>query len=129
MTETNIVPIILSTGGTLLAAIIAAAGVLAAMLRGMNVSMNRRFDDAQRTTDKRFDNAERTTNERFNEAQRTTNERFNEAQRANDQAHAGITENILRVERQQDAGLNRLYGLLSAIVPRAAAEVPPGDKA
>ena len=118
MTETNLVPIILSTGGTLLAAIIAATGVLAAMLRGMNASMNRRFDDAQRTTDKRFDNAERTTNERFNEAQH-----------ANDQAHAGITENILRVERQQDAGLNRLYGLLFAIVPRAAAEAPPGDKA
>ena len=56
--------------------------------------------------------------------EKALNQRFDDAQTANDQAHAGITENILRVERQQDKGLDRLYGLLSAIVPRAAAEQP-----
>lgn len=92
MTETNLVPIILGTGGTLLAAIVAATGVLALMVRSMHASLNQRFDDAQR---------------------------------ANDDAHAGITENIQRVERQQEKGLDRLYGLLSATLPRAAAEQPP----
>lgn len=41
------------------------------------------------------------------------NRRFDDAQRANDAAHTGIGENI-----------NRLYGLMNAIVPRAAAEPP-----
>ena len=42
----------------------------------------------------------------------------------NRNAHAAITDNILRVERQQEKGL---YGLLSATLPRAAAEQPPTD--
>lgn len=55
------------------------------------------------------------------------NRRFDDAQRANDAAHDGITENIKRVEQQQDKGFDRLYTLLAAITPRAAAE-PPSQK-
>lgn len=91
MTETDLVPIIISTGAVLLVAVSAATGGLAMMLRSMNASMNRRFDDAQK---------------------------------ANDQAHAQIGENINRVERQMDSGLNRVSMQLAAITPRAAAEKP-----
>lgn len=88
------------------------------MLRGMKADSNRQFDklEAQvcdvRTTH-RTDLAElRRENEQAHAAMRQENR----------DAHAAITENILHVERQQEKGLDRLYGLLTAILPRAAAE-------
>ena len=114
----SLVPIILGTGGTLLAAISAFGSVLVTMLRGMKADSNRQFDklEAQvcdvRTTH-RTDLAElRRENEQAHAAMRQENR----------DAHAAITENILHVERQQEKGLDRLYGLLTAVLPRAAAE-------
>ena len=46
-------------------------------------------------------------------------------QHENRVAHAAITKNIERVEGQQEKSLDRLYGLLSNVFPRAAAEQPP----
>ena len=110
MTETTpLIPVIISTGAVLLAAITAAAGGLFMMLRSLNASMKERFSDMQRAM----------------------NQRFDDAQKANDQAHAQIGENIKNLEhrldnheRQVNASLDRLYTLLAAVTPRAAAEKP-----
>ena len=71
---------------------------------------------------------ERTIGKRVDDAERNMNRRFDDAQRANDQAHAAITENILRVERQQEKSLDRLYGLIANVFPRAAAENPEANR-
>ena len=63
------------------------------------------------------------------------NRRFDDAQKANDQAHALIGENIKNLERRIDSherqvnvSLDRLYTLLAAVTPRAAAEKAETDR-
>lgn len=99
MTELNL------TGGEALAALASAVGIVLAgiykactLLRGDIREMKTDFKD-----------------------------RMDEMRTENRDAHAGITENIHRMERRQDKGFDRLYTLFAAITPRAAAEQPRHD--
>lgn len=104
------------TAGQLLAALFSAAAIVSGAIIGAFRMLR---SDIRNLKD------EMTANK--TELKNDLKETTNTMRQDNRNAHAAITDNILRVERQQEKGLDRLYGLLSATLPRAAAEQPPTD--
>ena len=80
---------------------------LAGLMIHFTMTMNRRFDDMNRSVNHRFDDMNRSVNHRFDDL----NRRFDDAARQNEAAHARL-----------DAGISELRADFRALTPRPAAE-------